>query len=153
MPAQVVHIRQAREADYEDLARIWAQGWLLTDPDAPRPPDGLLDQLRVRIRHEMESGGWSLFAAVGKNEVTGMLALKPGHLDQIFVAENQRSAGIGKQLLNLAKAEMPQGFWLRTHVLNTGGHKFYEREGMVHARTEPHPRHPETIVRIYRWKP
>lgn len=153
MRAVVLRIRPAQEADYEALACVWGQGWLLTDPAAPSLPDDLLDQLRARIRHEMESGDWKLFAAEDEGIIVGMLAMKPGHLDQLFVAEDRRSHSIGKQLLDFAKIEMPQGFWLRTHNLNTGGHKFYEREGMVHARTEPHPRFPETIVRIYEWKP
>lgn len=148
-----VIIRPACEADYDSLTGIWVQGWHMTDPAAPNPPDDLFEQLRARIPREIETGEWSLFAAEEDGRIAGMLATKPGHLDQLYVAEDRRSHGIGQQLLDFAKAEMPTGFWLRTHVLNTGGHKFYEREGLTHARTEPHPRHPETITRIYEWQP
>jgi GNAT superfamily N-acetyltransferase len=150
-----LRIRPAQEIDYDALARIWAQGWLLTDPSAPKPPDDLFDQLRSRISREMESGDWSLFTAEDGEVIVGMIAIKraDNHLDQIFVADDRRSQGIGKTMLDFVKAEMPHGFWLRTHALNTDGHRFYAREGMTHTRMEPHPRVPENIVLIYEWKP
>ncbi len=103
----------------------------------------------------MESGEWSLFAAEEDGTIAGMIAIKraDNHLDQIFVANDRRSQGIGKAMLDFVKAEMPGGFWLRTHALNIDGHRFYAREGMIHTRMEPHPRFPENIVRIYAWKP
>jgi GNAT superfamily N-acetyltransferase len=84
-----------------------------------------------------------------------MMALFPAEprLDQLFVEETLRSHGIGKRLLEHAKARMPGGYQLRTHSLNTNAQRFYAREGMRHLRDEPHPRHPEELFSVFEWRP
>jgi GNAT superfamily N-acetyltransferase len=146
-------IRPAREADHAALARVWFEG---SAPfDGGTAPPGLYDELRARIPREIATGGWSVFAAELDGRVVGLLAVHPGDgvLTELFVAADQRSRGIGKALLDHAKGLMPEGFWLRTHARNVRAHKFYEREGLAHVHTEPHPNHPEEIFRVYAWKP
>ena len=147
-----VTIRPAVEADYDALARIWFQGQVPFD-GSQTPPD-LHAELRARLPHEAAGGGWTIFAAEHEGRVAGLLAMiiSDGVLRQLFIDETLRSRGIGKALLDFAKQRMPDGFWLRTHALNVRGHRFYEREGLTHLRTEPHPQHPEVIFRIYAWE-
>ena len=146
-------IRPAVAADYDALARIWFQGQ--TPFDGGETPPGLLSELRARLPREAADGAWSIFAAEFDGRVAGLLAIiaSEGVLRQLFIDEALRSHGIGKALLDFAKQQMPDGFWLRTHSLNLRGHRFYEREGLAHLRTEPHPQHPEVIFRIYAWQP
>jgi GNAT superfamily N-acetyltransferase len=148
-----VVIRPARHDDHATLAQVWFQG---SGPiDGGTPPPGLYDELLRRIPREIATGGWSVFAAEQQDRVVGLLAvhLTDSVLTELFVAEDRRSRGIGKAMLDHAKALMPGGFWLRTHTRNIRAHRFYEREGLVHSRTEPHPRHPEEIFRVYEWWP
>jgi putative acetyltransferase len=148
-----ITIRPAFEADYDALARIWVQGQ--TPFDGSAAPPELYDELRARLPREAAGGDWTIFAAEYDGRVAGLLAMivSEGVLRQLFIDETLRSRGIGKALLDFAKQQMPRGFWLRTHALNVRGHRFYEREGLTHLRTEPHPQHPEAIFRIYAWRP
>ncbi|HXC54289.1 MAG TPA: GNAT family N-acetyltransferase [Rhizomicrobium sp.] len=148
-----ITIRPARAADYDRLTQVWIEGRVPLTGESDAVPPGLLDELRARIPREVASGGWSLFAGERDGRIVGMLAiiLAERQLDQIFVAKAARSQGTGKALLDFAKTRMPDGFWLRTHTRNVPGHKFYEREGLIHRRDAPHPRHPEEMFRIYEW--
>ena len=145
-------IRPAGDADYDALARIWFQGQ--TPFDGGETPPGLHAELRARLPREAAIGDWTIFAAENEGQAAGLLAIiaSEGVLRQLFIDETLRSRGIGKALLDFAKERMPDGFWLRTHSLNVRGHHFYEREGLTHLRTEPHPQHPEAIFRIYEWE-
>jgi GNAT superfamily N-acetyltransferase len=149
-----VRIRAAGVEDHATLAGIWFEG--STPYDGGVPPPSLYDELLRRIPREIETGGWNVFAA--EQEGAGVVGLLAVHLaeqtvTELFVAADRRSRGIGKAMLDHANALMPDGFWLRTHTRNVRAHWFYEREGLVHRRTEPHPRHPEEIFRIYEWRP
>jgi GNAT superfamily N-acetyltransferase len=147
-----ITIRPAQESDYDVLARIWWQGQTPFD-GTPTPPE-LYDTLRARLPQEVADNDWRVFAAEADGRVAGLLALslREASLRQIFIDETMRSRGIGKALLDFTKTQMPDGFWLRTHALNARGHQFYEREGLTHLRTEPHPQHPEVMFRIYGWR-
>ena len=148
-----VTIRPAGETYYDALAHIWFQGQ--TPFDGGETPPGLHAELRARLPREVADNGWAVFAAEQDGRVAGLLAIivSEGVLRQLFIDETLRSRGIGKALLDFAKAQMRGGFWLRTHSLNARGHKFYEREGLRHLRTEPHPQFPDAIFRIYAWQP
>lgn len=149
-----IEIRPYRESDHADVARIWHAGWQdpVAGPQPPNIPANLLEELSTRIPRELNAG-WTLFVATGDERVVGMLAVKLAdkHLDQLFVDPSFRSCGIGKQLLDFTKAQLCDGFWLRTHVGNLRARKFYEREGLTHVEDKPHPRQPEVMNAIYRW--
>jgi GNAT superfamily N-acetyltransferase len=148
-----VVVRPAHKRDHATLAQIWFQG--SAPLDGSTTPPSLYDELLRRIPREIETGGWNVFAAEQDGLIVGLLAVHRAEqtVTELFVAADRRSRGIGKAMLDHAKGLMPDGFWLRTHTRNVRAHKFYEREGLVHCRTEPHPRHPQEIFRIYEWQP
>ena len=65
----------------------------------------------------------------------GYLALddEEGFVTSLFVATEARGGGVGKSLLDEAKAARPDGLDLWTFVANLGARRFYEREGFVEA--------------------
>ncbi len=148
----MIRVRPAREDDYNALAQVWFEGWVLPEAGVVEPPPGILSELRERLGHE---AGWSLFAAEDDDRIVGILGISrvEGVLNQLFVATTRRSEGIGKAMLGFAKQEMADGFWLRTRIENVQAQRFYEREGMLHTHDSPHPRHPEAMFRHYRWTP
>jgi putative acetyltransferase len=150
----MIAIRRAREADFDALARVWFEGYLASAGDAPVPAEVTQAVLRARIPGDIEARGWDLYAAEAGDRIVAILAIIRAEkaLDQIFVGDGWRSRGVGKALLDFVKREMPDGFWLRTHILNTSAQGFYENEGMTHTRDAPHPRHPEEMFRYYAWK-
>lgn len=145
-----ITIRPAREEDYDRLTQVWIEGWASPTEEAARK---LRDELRARLPREVGASGWKVFAAERDGQIDGLLTFDGKALNQLFVAETARSHGIGKQMLDFAKMQMPDGFWLRTHVTNMRGHAFYERESLSFLRVEPHPNHPEEMFRIYAWQP
>ena len=107
--------------------------------------------LRERVDLEL-SHGWELFVAEGDAGPVGMLAIKPAEhrLDQLFVDPAAQGQGVGRALMAFAKARMPDGMWLRTAVDNVRAAAWYEREGFVLDRAEPHPTFPR-VYAYYRW--
>jgi GNAT superfamily N-acetyltransferase len=96
-----------------------------------------------------------LYAVESGNRIVAMLAIirAENQLDQLFIGDGMRGRGTGKRLLDFTKEQMPDGFWLRTHITNEKAQGFYAHEGMVHTHDAPHPRHPEAMFRFYAWKP
>lgn len=61
-------------------------------------------------------------------KVVGFIGLKDTYIEGIFVNAQSRGAGIGKQLLDFAKAKK-QTLALRVYQKNTRAQAFYVREG------------------------
>jgi ribosomal protein S18 acetylase RimI-like enzyme len=64
-------------------------------------------------------------------QALGILVLEDEWIDQLYVAPDFTSRGIGGQLLDLAKRERPDGLRLWTFVSNLGAQRFYERHGFA----------------------
>lgn len=146
-------IRPYRDSDRADVARVWYESALSSWSGDVRP--NLHEELFERIPRELASG-WSLYVASTDDErIVGMLALQPAEreLRQLFVDPEFQNRGVGKALLNFAKAKMAQGFWLTTSADNRNARRFYAREGLLHRRDGPHPDHPQTLHSTYDWSP
>jgi ribosomal protein S18 acetylase RimI-like enzyme len=64
-----------------------------------------------------------------------------------------QNRGFGKALVDFAKAEIADGFWLTTTATNADAQRFYEREGLIHKGDAPHPQYPEALRSRYEWTP
>lgn len=150
MPQTTV-IRRAREADFDEVARIWHDSWETVGvTEAPRES---VSMLRARIPENI-AGGWTLFVDESGGAVRAMMAIvkSDGRLDQLFVDPPYHGQGIGSALLALAKQEMPKGIGLRTAQKNKWAIAFYERHRFVHERNVGPPEYRYPIV-YYRWLP
>ena len=147
-----IAIRPYREADRAELARVWYQS-ALSSWSGEVPPN-LRDELFERLPRELE-GGWSVYAATEGSRIVGMMALELGEKEirQLFVDPPFQNRGIGKALVDFAKARMPDGFWLTTSAENRNARKFYEREGLLHRYDRPHADHPQMLHATYDWSP
>jgi len=98
------------------------------------------------------ANGWAVTVVEADDGIIGFVAIKPTDrtLAELFLSPEHLGGGIGKALLDHAKAAMPGGFSLFTTSRNARARHFYEREGLVSLREEPHPRsgHPVTY---YGW--
>jgi len=124
----------------------------------------LLADLRARVREEV-ANEWSLHVADDAGRITAMLAfrLRDGYLDQLFVDPAYHGRGVGKMLLQFTRKNLPDEIWLRCAKPNTKAQAseatpfferlwhWYEREGFVLEKEEPHPDH-GLMMRYYRWK-
>jgi len=69
----------------------------------------------------------------GGERIAGILALTPGHLEQLYVATDQQGAGIGRLLVDHAKRLHPGGLELWVFQRNARARRFYESAGFVLA--------------------
>jgi putative acetyltransferase len=60
-----------------------------------------------------------------------MLSLRPGWVDQLYVAPGHQGRGIGRRLLDLAKERSEGGLELWTFQVNDRARRFYERNGFA----------------------
>lgn len=63
--------------------------------------------------------------------VVGLLVLRPGWIEHLYVEPDRTGTGIGSRLLDHAKQAQPGGLDLWTFQSNGGARRFYERHGFV----------------------
>ena len=143
-------LRPSADPDRDRIAEIWHTSASLPDVGPAIMPGRA--ELRRRVDDEMASG-WQVTVAESADGLLGFVALRPEQavLAELFVCPRHLGKGIGKALLEHAKATMPGGFTLFTTSANKGARRFYEREGLVAVSEAPHPRsgHPVTY---YGWR-
>jgi GNAT superfamily N-acetyltransferase len=69
-------------------------------------------------------------ATVGELPV-GYIAMENDLIDQLYVHPDHWRKGIGKSLLEFAKAKSPDHLWLYTLQVNVNARTFYEKKGFV----------------------
>ena len=145
-------IREAALADYDTVIDVWKQSWDSIGISNATDKAITWDMLRARLPEQVQNG-WSLYVAETDAGIAGMLALEleDNHLDQLFVAPDAQSNGIGRGLLEHSKKLMPAEIWLSTAVDNVRACEWYEREGFQLERREKHLKF-DRIVAYYRWK-
>jgi len=145
-----ITIRAALPAEYDEVARVWMDSWVSIGLQAAS--EKLLADLRARVHKEV-ANEWSLHVADDAGRIAAMLALRlrDGYLDQLFVDPAYHGRGIGKMLLQFTRTTFPDEIWLRCVKLNEKAWSWYEREGFVLEKEEPHPDH-GLMMRYYRWK-
>lgn len=142
-------LRPAIDADRDRIAEIWHTSASLPNVGPPVMPS--YDALRRRVDEEMVKN-WAVTVIEANGEIMGFVAIRilERILAELFLSPNCLGGGLGKLLVDHAKTAMPSGFTLFTTSQNKRARHFYEREGLVALREEPHPRsgHPVTY---YEW--
>jgi GNAT superfamily N-acetyltransferase len=143
-------IRPARPDEYDEVARIWMNSWASTGLEDAS--NFLLAKLRARVPMEIENG-WSLYVADDNGALAAMLALHLPklYLDQLFVAPEYQSAGLGRRLLAFTRQLLPDEIHLRCVRKNEKAWHWYEREGFVFEQEKVEPM-TGFVMKYYRWK-
>ncbi len=91
------------------------------------------DEIRVHVRETLIGREETWLASDGDG-VVAMMALKPGWVDQLYVAPERLGEGIGRRLLDVAKEQAGNdGLQLWTFQINDRARRFYERNGFAIA--------------------
>ncbi len=92
-----------------------------------------------------------IWGAYRGNALAGVMALRPGWIDQLYVAPEHQGAGAGTALLGLAKrAGPPLELW--TFQSNHAARRFYERQGFMPVEFSNGSRNEEGEPDVrYRW--
>jgi GNAT superfamily N-acetyltransferase len=138
--ANELKIRRAKMTDAARLAELAGQ---LGYP-------GTTAQLRARMRRILPASQHAVFVAESANEgVVGWLHVSRqpllevelrAEVNGLVVAEGQRSLGAGARLLaaaeNWARKHGCKSMSVRSNVIRERAHRFYERNGYEHYKTQ-----------------
>jgi GNAT superfamily N-acetyltransferase len=137
-----IKIRKARRGDAERLAQLVGElGYPATAA-----------QIAVRLRQLTPVSKHAVFVAESPEADTGVVGwvhVSVSHLlesdvraevNGLIIADGQRSAGAGAKLLEAAEAWARRrgcrGMNVRSNVIRERAHKFYERQGYEHYKTQ-----------------
>jgi GNAT superfamily N-acetyltransferase len=137
-----IKIRKARRGDAERIAQLSGE---LGYPASAA-------QIAVRLRQLTPVSKHAVFVAESPEADTGVVGwvhVSVSHLlesdaraevNGLIVADGQRSAGAGAKLLEAAEAWARRrgcrGMNVRSNVIRERAHKFYERQGYEHYKTQ-----------------
>ena len=137
-----IRIRKARRGDAERIALLSGElGYPATAA-----------QIVTRLRQLKPASKHAVFVAESPDAATGLvgwLHVSVSHLlesdiraevNGLIVAEGQRSAGAGAKLLEAAEEWARKrgcaGMNVRSNVIRERAHRFYERQGYEHYKTQ-----------------
>lgn len=118
-------IREFQKADLDRVAEIWRNGNL----EAHSFIAGEYWKDRFDMVKEM-LGSAEIYVFEEKKEILGFIGLNGNYIEGIFVDAEERSKGIGRQLLDYAKG-VKGSLSLNVYAKNERAMKFYLREGFV----------------------
>jgi ribosomal protein S18 acetylase RimI-like enzyme len=128
-----IEIRPATTDDAEAVGDVWLASFSATYSFSVAHPD---DDVRVWLRDVQIASG-DAWVAVDDGRVVALMVVRPGtdetvgDLDQLYVDPARLGEGIGRRLLEHAKALSPSGLELFTFQVNDRARRFYERNGFV----------------------
>lgn len=125
-----VRLRRATNADADRVADVYLASFRAALPTVTH---GHTDE---EIRHYIGNlirRGADAWVAVDGGHIVGMMFLKVGWVDQLYLEPDRLGEGIGRQLLELAKERSSGALQLWTFQVNDRARRFYERNGFVVA--------------------
>ena len=147
-----MEIRPARSEEILPLTRLYVRARNEMEY-LPPVPDEHVEQIAARIRRHDE-----VWLADDEGHMLGFLAIEHSTnlaapvLERLYVEPADQSRGVGKTLLDKAKALRPGGLHLWVFQRNTGAIRFYERHGFNLVKltdgAENMEREPDAL---YRW--
>jgi ribosomal protein S18 acetylase RimI-like enzyme len=70
-----------------------------------------------------------IYIAIIDNKVVGIIAFNESEINQLYIHKDYQGMGIGKRLLDIAKANSTGRLTLYTFEVNHRAQRFYERNG------------------------
>jgi GNAT superfamily N-acetyltransferase len=149
---QVV-IRRAASADAEAATELYLRARRSAAAAGTIPPLAhQADEVRNWVRHSVIPRRECWLAEDVSVTVVGMLVLQADWIDQLYVDPDLTRAGIGAELMAVAKRERPEGLRLWTFVSNEGAQRFYLRHGFQEVERTDGSRNEEGAPDIqYAW--
>jgi GNAT superfamily N-acetyltransferase len=148
-------IRRATSADAAATAELYVRARRAASARAAIPP---------LVHDDADVRGWVRQVVIPRLEcwlaehesgtIAGMLVLEEDWIDQLYVDPDLTGAGIGAELLAVAKRERPDGLVLWTFVSNGDAQRFYLQHGFHEVERTDGRRNEERAPDIlYAWSP
>jgi GNAT superfamily N-acetyltransferase len=119
-------IRQADAADADAVATVH-----LTSRAAAAMPPGVHTDDEVRGWLSGRIGADRVWVAEDEGRVVGYARFTGTWLDDLYVLPAYAGKGVGSALLDVVKAQLPDGFCLWVFEINEPARRFYARHGLV----------------------
>lgn len=147
----MIELRPYVDEDEAAVLMLWWEAWHSTQPGLTHPHP-FSDWRKRWFEHVLPAN--VVFVAIRGRGVLGFAAasLDGRELTQIFVSPTEQRAGVGRLLLDWARARMPEGFTLRTQTDNGVARAFYEKHGFAVGATQANPFSGMDTIE-YRWAP
>jgi ribosomal protein S18 acetylase RimI-like enzyme len=126
-------IREYREDDFEAVTRLWRAARELAFPDFQREKGHTFAEDCDYFRNVILANN-DVWAMEVEGRVAGFIAIAGDFVDQFYIHPDFQRRGLGKELLDFAKARSPEHVWLYTLQINANGRAFYEKNGFVAVR-------------------
>ncbi|MFL6154481.1 MAG: GNAT family N-acetyltransferase [Marmoricola sp.] len=125
--ASDVLIRPGTEADLPEIAELF----IATRRSAvPQMPPVVSDDDAIRAWFADHRGTKEYWVA-DDGDIVGFAMLDGAWLNSLYIGPQRQGSGIGSMLLDLVKAQRPDGFGLWVFASNTSARGFYHRHGLV----------------------
>ncbi len=120
-------VRPATEDDLPEIAELF----IATRRDAvPLMPPTVSGDAEIREWFTRTGPSKEIWVAED-SEIAGFAMLDGPWLEALYVGPQRQGTGVGSLLLDLAKAQRPDGFGLWVFASNTHARGFYHRHGLV----------------------
>jgi GNAT superfamily N-acetyltransferase len=132
MSGGAMHVRAAREAEIDHLAKVWFDGWHETHAQIV-PAE--LTRLRTleSFRHRLHEALPNIRVVGSPGAPVGFSIVKGDELYQLFVSASSRGSGVARALIADAEARLSESgvetAWLACAIGNERAARFYEKCG------------------------
>jgi ribosomal protein S18 acetylase RimI-like enzyme len=114
---------------------LWRTVFAATFPYLDDPPN---EQDFLTYFDEVILPSQRIWVAQHRGRIIGFLSASRDEILNLFVSASHQRRGIGTLLLAAALREQPEIRTLSTIAANLAARRFYEKNGFVFLRTEPH---------------
>jgi ribosomal protein S18 acetylase RimI-like enzyme len=129
-----VVVRPLGPENCAETAALWWRSRTADPAQLPAPAHSPEEVRRWFAEVLLPDGQTWVALAEKDGGVVGVLTLDGDDLDQLYVAPERASQGVGSMLVDLAKALRPDGLALWTFQSNTRAQRFYARRGFTEVR-------------------
>lgn len=123
-----VVLRPATGDDVDEVAELYLASRRAAEPAMP-PQVHTPEEVRLHTAGLLRTH--DVWVAEDADAILGYAAFTPTWLDGLYVGPQSQGTGIGSALLELVKAQRPQGFSLWVFASNAPARGFYHRHGLI----------------------
>jgi ribosomal protein S18 acetylase RimI-like enzyme len=121
-------IRPYKSGDFAALTNLWRRAREQAFAEFQRAKGHTFEEDQAYFRDVILVNN-DIWVAEVEGEPVAFMAIAGDFIDQLYVSPEHQHRGLGKVLLNHARALSPEHLWLYTLQINTRGRAFYEKNG------------------------
>ena len=121
-------IRPYKPDDFGPVTLLWRRAREQAFPEFQRTKGHPFEEDRAYFRDVILVNN-DIWVVEVNGRAAAFMAIAGDFIDQLYVDPDRQRSGLGKALLEHARALSPDHLWLYTLQINTHGRTFYEKNG------------------------